>query len=109
MATNKNQHFVPRCYLKAFSKDGEGLAINLFNIGRKRLIQNAPLKHQCSKNHDRAGRYQSVKAFSKDGEGLAINLFNIGRRRLIQNAPLKHQCSKNHDRTGRYQSVLDKS
>lgn len=51
MATNKNQHFVPRCYLKAFSKDGEGLAINLFNIDRKRMIQNAPLKHQCSKDY----------------------------------------------------------
>ena len=51
MATNKNQHFVPRCYLKAFSKDGEGLAINLFNIDRRRLIQNAPLKHQCSKDY----------------------------------------------------------
>ncbi|MCS4307660.1 hypothetical protein M2404_002000 [Rheinheimera pacifica] len=51
MATNKNQHFVPRCYLKAFSKSGEGLAINLFNIDRRRLIQNAPLKHQCSKDY----------------------------------------------------------
>ncbi len=51
MATNKNQHFVPRCYLKAFSKNGEGLAINLFNIDRKKLIQNASLKHQCSKDY----------------------------------------------------------
>lgn len=51
MATNKNQHFVPRCYLKAFSKDGEGLALNLFNIDRKKLIQNAPLKNQCSKDY----------------------------------------------------------
>lgn len=51
MATNKNQHFVPRCYLKAFSKNGEGVAINLFNIDRKKLIQNAPLKHQCSKDY----------------------------------------------------------
>lgn len=51
MATNKNQHFVPRCYLKAFSKNGEGVALNLFNIDRKRLIQDAPLKHQCSKDY----------------------------------------------------------
>jgi len=51
MATNKNQHFVPRCYLKAFSKNGEGLSINLFNIDRRRLIQNAPVKHQCSKDY----------------------------------------------------------
>lgn len=51
MATNKNQHFVPRCYLKAFSNNGEGLALNLYNIDRRRLIQNAPLKTQCSKDY----------------------------------------------------------
>lgn len=51
MATNKNQHFVPRCYLKAFSINGEGFELNLFNIDRRRLIQNAPLKHQCSKDY----------------------------------------------------------
>ena len=51
MATNKNQHFVPRCYLKAFSNDGAGLALNLFNLDRRRLIQNAPLRYQCSKDY----------------------------------------------------------
>ncbi|MFZ5568393.1 MAG: DUF4238 domain-containing protein [Pseudomonadota bacterium] len=48
MATNKNQHFVPKCYLKAFSTENTGLAINLFNIDHARFIVNAPLKHQCS-------------------------------------------------------------
>lgn len=51
MATNKNQHFVPRCYLRAFSVNGEGLALNIFNIDRKRIIANAPLKNQCSKDY----------------------------------------------------------
>jgi hypothetical protein len=48
MASNKNQHFVPRCYLRPFSHDGRGNAINLFNIDRRRAIPNAPVKGQCS-------------------------------------------------------------
>jgi len=48
MATNKNQHFVPRCYLKAFTQDGQNLAINLLNLDLERCIPLAPVKSQCS-------------------------------------------------------------
>ena len=48
MATNKNQHYVPRCHFKPFTKDEEGLSINLFNLDQRRLIRNAPVKNQCS-------------------------------------------------------------
>lgn len=48
VATNKNQHFVPRCYLKAFTRDSENLAINLLNLDRQRAIPAAPVKNQCS-------------------------------------------------------------
>lgn len=48
MATNKNQHFVPRCYLKAFTQEGENAAINLLNLDRERCILGAPVKNQCS-------------------------------------------------------------
>ncbi|MDB5874634.1 MAG: hypothetical protein JWQ07_4076 [Ramlibacter sp.] len=48
MATNKNQHFVPRCYLNAFTVDGERRAINLLNLDRERTIPAAPVKNQCS-------------------------------------------------------------
>ncbi|PLX60312.1 DUF4238 domain-containing protein [Sedimenticola selenatireducens] len=51
MATNKNQHFVPRCYLKPFTLDGENKVINLFNIDRERHIHFAPVKHQCSRDY----------------------------------------------------------
>lgn len=51
MALNKNQHFVPRCYLRAFSRAGAGIVINLFNIDRRRSIPNAPMKGQCSKSY----------------------------------------------------------
>src|ERR1700722_3298793 len=48
MASNKNQHFVPKCYLRAFAVEGVEAAINLYNIDRRRFIECAPLKNQCS-------------------------------------------------------------
>jgi hypothetical protein len=51
MATNKNQHFVPRCHLKPFTLNIEGLSLSLFNLDRKKLIKNAPVKNQCSRDY----------------------------------------------------------
>lgn len=51
MATKKNQHFVPRCYLKPFSLNGEGRAINVFNLDLNKAIPDAPLKNQCSRDY----------------------------------------------------------
>jgi Protein of unknown function (DUF4238) len=51
MATNKNQHFVPRCHLRPFTVDGQGAAINVFNIDRNKLILGAPVKNQCSRDY----------------------------------------------------------
>lgn len=48
MATNKNQHFVPRCYLRPFTVDGADAAINLYNIDRQKMMRMAPVKNQCS-------------------------------------------------------------
>lgn len=48
MASNKNQHFVPKCYLRPFTHDGADTAINLYNIDRQKFIELASLKHQCS-------------------------------------------------------------
>lgn len=39
---------MPRCYLRPFAVSGADAAINLYNIDRQKLIQGAPLKHQCS-------------------------------------------------------------
>ncbi|KQY14634.1 DUF4238 domain-containing protein [Rhizobium sp. Root482] len=49
MPANKSQHFVPRCYLRAFCADGEGAAINLFNMAREQSFESAPAKGQCAK------------------------------------------------------------
>ena len=49
MPDHKNQHFVPRCYLRSFSTHGVGKTINLYNIGALRSIQDAPVKGQCAR------------------------------------------------------------
>ncbi len=49
MPHNKQQHYVPRCYLKPFSLNQDGAAINLFNISRRKHIENAPIKGQCAR------------------------------------------------------------
>jgi Protein of unknown function (DUF4238) len=51
MPAQKNQHFVPRCALKPFTLNGEGAAINVFNLTRQRAIQNAPTKGQCARDY----------------------------------------------------------
>ena len=48
VATNKNQHFVPRCYLRQFTIDGADRAINLYNIDRDKFVEHSPVKSQCS-------------------------------------------------------------
>ncbi len=49
MSNKKNQHFVPRHYLKRFSFDG-GKRIHLMLVPQGQFKVNAPLKSQCSKN-----------------------------------------------------------
>ncbi|GAA0673220.1 DUF4238 domain-containing protein [Rheinheimera tangshanensis] len=51
MASNKNQHYVPQCYLRQFAVDNSTSAINLFNIDREIFINSASLKKQCSKSY----------------------------------------------------------
>ncbi len=51
MPANKSQHFVPRCYLRAFCVDDKGASINLFNTASERSIESAPAKGQCAKSY----------------------------------------------------------
>lgn len=51
MASNKNQHYVPRCYLRAFTEHGDGIRINLFNIDREKVFPLVSSRHQCSKDY----------------------------------------------------------
>ena len=81
MAANKNQHFVPKCHFRPFSKDGEGQAINIFNIKRQISIYDASISDQCSKDYfygkdlrlenilkDIEGRYSTVVRAIESGD-----------------------------------------
>ena len=46
---SKNQHYVPRFYLRNFSEDGHG--IRTFNLSSGKVIPHAKLKCQCSKDY----------------------------------------------------------
>lgn len=48
---NKQQHYVPRCYLKPFTHNGEGNAICLYSISNAKFIRFAPVKGQCAKSY----------------------------------------------------------
>ena len=49
MADNKSQHFVPRFYLKRFTKHAK--LINLYNWRAGRGIFDASLKQQCCRDY----------------------------------------------------------
>ncbi|HEX8388252.1 MAG TPA: DUF4238 domain-containing protein [Sphingomonas sp.] len=51
MPDNKNQHYVPRCHLKPFSLNREGVAINLYNHPRDIIRGGAPIAGQCAKSY----------------------------------------------------------
>jgi hypothetical protein len=50
VSRNRNQHFVPRHYLRRFSFDG-GRRIRLFNLEAERHVSEAPLRTQCSSDY----------------------------------------------------------
>ncbi len=48
MAAQKSQHYVPKVYLRSFSADVKRRSINLLNIGRRKTVPSASIKHQCA-------------------------------------------------------------
>lgn len=87
MATNKNQHFVPRCYLKEFTHNSENKAINVFNIDRNRCIPLTPVKNQCSKDYFYGQDERLEKAIQLVESSYATTLREIisGAKNLSEN------------------------
>jgi len=50
VSKNRNQHFVPKHYLRRFSFD-DGKRIRLLNLNSGKYVDEAPLKNQCSADH----------------------------------------------------------
>lgn len=48
--SKKNQHYIPKFYLRYFSFEQNLKEIGIYNFKNNFFKQNVPLKHQCSKN-----------------------------------------------------------
>lgn len=81
MPNNKSHHYVPRFYLRNFSRSGK--SIDLFNIESQRLIKSAPIKGQCCRDYFYGKNPESEKGLSAV-EGEVAELFRLinGQGRL---------------------------
>jgi hypothetical protein len=75
VADNKNQHYVPRCHLRPFTKEGGGRAINIYNLDSRRAIECAPVKNQCSGDYFYGNdkRLDGAIQFVEDHYGVVVN------------------------------------
>jgi hypothetical protein len=81
MPDNKNHHFVPRFYLRSFSKSKK--SIDLFNLKSARLIKGAPIKGQCSRDYLYGKDTRNEKSLSEvEGEIAAMFRSIVYHRRL---------------------------
>jgi hypothetical protein len=81
MPDNKNHHFVPRFYLRNFSRSER--SIDLFNLKSGRLIKGAPIKGQCSRDYLYGKDSQHEKSLSEvEGEISAMFRRVLYHRRL---------------------------
>jgi len=72
MPDNKKHHYVPRFYLKRFSKTKKN--ISLYNLKNERKIINASLKDQCYKEYF-YGKELLVESALADIENIASEIF----------------------------------
>lgn len=83
MASNKNQHYVPQCYLKSFSSVENNSLISLYNIKNDKLIKDVTIKDQCSKNYFYS-QDLSLEHFFQEIEGIyAESLREIQNKKII--------------------------
>lgn len=79
MAQNKNQHFVPKCYLKSFSIECKGKAINVLNHSHNqiKIIQGASVAGQCSKSYFYGNNLELEKIFQVFEQEYALIITKI--------------------------------
>lgn len=89
MPQNKKQHFVPKFYLRRFSKNGK--SINIWNIRRQKKILDANLNNQCCRSYF-YGRNLVIEETLSQVEGHAAQVF----RSLEETAALPSSGSPEH-------------
>lgn len=102
MASNKNQHFVPKVYLRRFSNDPEEASIHLFNLSRRRSLHQASIKGQCSSNYfyGEKNKYEDLLQTYESFYGLFVADLEAGTFRLGDDEArfLRHFVFLQHNR-----------
>ena len=120
MAKNKNQHFVPKCYLKPFTQINNGKFISLYNINKYKLIEKASIKNQCSRNYFYGedlslegilslveGEYAKILARLQANSSLQENdLFTLKRFALLQHMRTEHSIKRAQIQTEQLNSAV---
>lgn len=86
---NKSHHYVPRFYLRNFSRSGK--SVDLFNIDSLRLIKNAPIKGQCCRDYFYGKEPENEKSLSAV-EGQVADLFRL----ITERVRLPHPFTAGH-------------
>lgn len=89
MPDNKSHHYVPRFYLRNFSRSGK--SIDLFNIDSQRQIKNAPIKGQCCRDYFYGKSPENEKSLSA-AEGEVAQLFRL----INEQVRLPHNYTAGH-------------
>jgi Protein of unknown function (DUF4238) len=103
VASHKNQHFVPRCYLKPFSYLQKGRVISLYNLDSRVSVKSAPLKSQCAGSYF-YGEDLRLERLLEQAEGTyseTLRGINSPRYSLTESGKtvLRHFCYLQHCRT----------
>lgn len=90
MPQNKKHHFVPKFYLRNFSKDGK--SIGIYNISSQRAISKGNLRNQCYRDYF-YGKDLKVEHALADMEGAAADLIN---NTVLKNEAVPRSFSAEH-------------
>lgn len=91
MADKKNQHYIPKFYLRKFSYQGNEKQIGLFNVRKSFFYPTAPLKNQGSKDF-----FYGVDGIIKEGLSIIEGTLAESLRQVISNRKVPEKLSKEH-------------
>lgn len=91
MPEHKRHHFVPRCHLKPFSREGMDRAICTYTIGKDILIPKASIKGQGARDYFHGRGKEIEEAFQiYEGGYASIVKQIINKSRNLTNSEITH-------------------
>lgn len=91
MTEKKNQHYIPKFYLRKFSFKGNGKQIGLFNVSKEFFYPTATLKNQGSKDF-----FYGTDGIIEDGLSQMEGELADTLKQIIEDRKVPHKGSKSH-------------